>query len=361
MKFGLSDECIEDLKNLVGLSDTECPCFDDGKPADSGDSLTGYYITDSEFGFPSLKALLLKSNDCGEGSIWEMLENARSKAVDDFLFDLQIAIHKTQSSRFKKFNGYVGEQENASAANVSKQFIGLSIQSRNYKGSSFTLEEICLALTCQEDVEVFVYASNQTAPIASYTVESGLSEFGCFVLPEPLELPLYSDDCGGINYSIAYELPTGCKPLSNRLYCCNTTPGWKKYVKSGGVQMNAIDDQTKAENKNAYGLSLKGSMCCNGLSWLCDLDACGDYSAPHLIGRMIQAKAANSLIHQIIESGDINIYTTLKLENLFGKSRHLQKMYIDQLTWFAANLPTGTTDCYVCKKDNRIKSKGLFV
>ena len=69
--------CINET--IIGLSDTECDCFDADKPADFNTSVSVLFITDhiriNDFGDLS---------NCGNGSIWDIMNKARKSSINQF-------------------------------------------------------------------------------------------------------------------------------------------------------------------------------------------------------------------------------------------------------------------------------------
>ena len=69
------------LTNIIGLSDTDCDCWDDTKPVDFNElntSSSGLFISE-----PKTVPLRIVggSGDCENGGIWDVLVQARDGAV----------------------------------------------------------------------------------------------------------------------------------------------------------------------------------------------------------------------------------------------------------------------------------------
>ena len=85
--MSVNTDCYE---NIIGLSRTECTCYDDDKPADFDTSESGLYLDELE-PLDQLEGL----DNCEKGSVWEAMEKARENAVRFFIQDTNSKLLQT--------------------------------------------------------------------------------------------------------------------------------------------------------------------------------------------------------------------------------------------------------------------------
>lgn len=67
------------------------------------------------------------------------------------------------------------------------------------------------------------------------------------------------------------------------------------------------------------------------------------------VAKTYQAYVIRAVIGSILSSSQINRYTLLEKEFLYGKRNHLTKMISDRLEWLANNIPREYNTCWTCR------------
>ena len=350
---------LDCLIELVGLSDNDCNCHEDDRPSGYNTSESGYYLTDLEDGVQVLDSILAAS-DCGTGSIWDTMAKARSLAILDFETDLFAAIYKNHAARFATYSGDIGQRKFSSyLSGKDGQFTGIRVQSRMWRGTKLTISHIAINTDFSGDIAVSIYSSNDfTTPLNTYTITGIANSWVNYELPTPVTYDLWDESCDELEYYIVYD-SSAIKPANNKFTCCGRRLNWLQYADLNGISTNDLEQITTATNQ-AMGLSLTGSLICDGGEWLCNLDELGDYNAKSVIAKTIQFKGAVKLISAILDSGNVNYYTLLNREALYGKRNHFNKRYYENINWIAENIPSYVTDCYKCS-DKRIKKTSILI
>ena len=78
------------------------------------------------------------------------------------------------------------------------------------------------------------------------------------------------------------------------------------------------------------------------------------------IAETIRYKAGALLIDYILSSPQINRYTMMDREALYGKRNYFRKKAEDQTAWLCSNTPYINNDCFVCKKQSLV-TKGTIL
>lgn len=339
---------MECLKNIIGLSEHDCECVDIA-PSGFDTSDSGYYITDFDHGIPLLQTSYSISKCFGHSTVWEVMAKARELAVKQFCMELNKAIYKKNESRFKAFSGFIGKDEfSNSLNNRGKKWAGAIYKANNIKGGCWAIQAIEIGLDCSELIDVHIFdKSNISTPIKTIQIQSIVGQFVSVELDEELILSLSSDSCGHVEFLIAYELPSGCNPLNNKLTCCSDKPQWKNYFNVSGF---CADDLTNLKtNSWAQGLRVGGYLKCNGLEWLCEIGNINGYEMSDVVAKTIQYLSSIKLAQAVLDTGEINHFVNCSRESLYGKRNHFKKEAFQNIQWICENIPKGCTDCFKCK------------
>ena len=357
---------LDCLTNLVGLTDKDCACYSGSEPDGFdtlNDSESGYYLTDEDYGLPVLDSIYA-AIDCGDANnVFTVLQRARAAALNAVYTDLQAAMLQFWDKSVRPFSGLVGQRRSSSSRTPSATTVGQLWKPQPIKDASFMLTGIWIGVTQAGAVEITVSSNDPdfTEVSQTFTVTQA-GKFQHFDFTAPIELPLYSKNtengncCGscGLRYTISYVPASGMKFLDNKYSCCgghNTE--WKQYINAQGFETNDLqtflDDCTAANNSMAQGLCLEGYLACDNLQWLCELQELNGKDLRDVLARAIQFRATVFIAQHILDSAEINQWTTLNREALYGKRNHAQKRFDEYMLWIAENVPVGMTGCYKCK------------
>lgn len=337
------------LDTLVGLSNRDCPCLSGGRPADWNDSDTGYYLTDSEYGFPMVDAMFANI-DCSEDTVWDMLDEARTDAIRDVKNDLLQALNQYRESNLTNYRGLIAKAESKTVYPVSANVFGVQIRpQRRMKDAFWTIKALHLGIDTAGDYEVTISSNDSTWTPVSYTITVTSAAWTRYEPEEALQLPMYSIATSDLKYNITYS-PGAARARVNKFTCCGVSFGWMNHIDAGGINIAALDDDYRYCGTTAQGLAVEGYFDCNKLDWICDLNELNGYEFQDLIGRAIQAKGKIKLISRILDSGRVNYYTLLQPEKMNADRQTAQSMYADYVMWIVQNMPANITSCWGCEK-----------
>jgi hypothetical protein len=353
------------LDNFIGLTRNDCACFEGDKPVDFdslNESLTGYYITDSELGFPMLEEVF-NTIDCGLGSnIFDVLLQAREDAIRDFYKDLRAAIHKTYRNRFK-FDGSIGRIKSSSSLSISKSKAGLELIPGIYRDGKLTIRGIYVGLKSDATVTLNIESNDPEFTPQTLTGAVVANNWTKLEPVSPIELPFYSKlRPDGLKYFVYYDypLPGGAAPINNDFRCCgNRKVGYENYLRVGGFSADDLpnEDLFTGNTTRAYGLVLDSFLTCDETDWLCRIESAGGYSVQGTVGAALNMKAAAKVISSVLQSNRINFFTSKPKEELWGRRRYLNGEYSNNVLFLAENLPPDIVSCFDCKDSSRFKRK----
>lgn len=359
--------------NIIGLTDQDCTCFVDDKPADFATqnvSETGFYITDPENGFGRIEEIA-NSTNCAQDDLYAMLIRARSKAVNDFETDLARAIRGKFGN---KFNQKVNSSQNkfTGTRSATTDVVGLRFKPMNYRYASLYITGIYLCLPASgHSVAVKVHSNDGqymsaggTFSTVTYNVTSDANKFVQVTsgptVASPLEIPFHNQlRPEDLEYYVTYTLPSGVNPVNNKFYCCGGKPEWmRKHLNICGI--GGSDDSPvnlTQENSTANGLFITGYLGCRETKFLTDLPQIGDYDVQQLIGRTVQAKATMHLIEAVEESEKLNRHTLseTKARRRADKYKARMDVYANNLAWIVSEMPREAAHCLTCDEKENFK------
>lgn len=354
--------CVDTLVNIVGLTDRASICFDN-EPSGYDTSLSGFYLTDTEFGVDIQQAWAARSKDDTE--VWDTLTRAREQAIKDFEVELALAIAKYKKPRLSPFYGTIGKNEVGMTLTPQGDLIGMKLCPIKYKGSYLRIEQIGIALgnTASDiDVKVYKVCDDYVFPdaVAETTINSSANVMNYNTLDTAIELPLWDEDCDDLEYRIYVNIPSGSVVKKTRFKCCSRRETWMDYLTPKGISANSYTGEPIDNISDSYGISLKGRLQCKGLDWLCkDLNEFQGYDLFKVAARAIQCSGAAKLCVAILETTNVNAWTLLSREALAAKLQQLQDYFMQNVDTLAQGLPDNATDCYVCKETKFTKRQIL--
>jgi hypothetical protein len=341
------------LENIIGLSRTECACFDTGKPSDAEITKSGLYLDELQ----GLDLNLIGSDiECGEGNVWEKMEKAIEISKNTFRTDILAAITEFASARRKPFNGKIGEVRKRTVLMAANNFIGEIIQGCNIKGAEFTLRGISTHMDTTTTFDIYIYNNIQDDPILQIpNIEATANMVTPNILTpnENLTFPLYTEECDSLEYYIVY-VPSGFNPYDNKVSCgCSRKQPWEQWFDVQGISGDDISTielrENLPRNEFANGLILDLVINCNTQNLICggeneDLDYEND-PVSRVTAKAIQYKAGEVLINYILSSGNINRSKMMSKEALYGKRNHYASEYGSRINWLSENIDIKGNDC----------------
>ena len=295
---------IDCLKDLIGLTDSNCPCIDTIDDHDDNISDSGFYVTHEM----NTILPLLASKECGDGSLWDILIRAREKAKRDFLVDLRVALYDKFDSRLKKFSGKVAEEKKRSPRTI-KSYAGQRWTPTKTNGGKMIIKTVDLGLTTGGDlVTVKVWTDDYSSPLGTVDITTVANTYvtGTFSPPIEIDLDNIEDDD---HIYIGYDTPVGASAIGNKLTCgCSSEKlVWDQFMYARGYEKSTAPttgEDVQLIGAYANGLRTGISLECETLDFICNLDALDGYVASDVIaktlmyGRIITGISNGSGFHE---------------------------------------------------------------
>jgi hypothetical protein len=340
------------LDNIIKLSRTTCECFD---------APEGYNVGQSEIYLDELEGISLGglsgTENCEQGDIWAMLDRARTNAILQFKSDLLSCIGSNFRPRRNDYKGLIGETNFNASLSILNTYAGVALRPYEIVGGYFELKRIGLMFNVTGPITVKVYSNESTTEIASYSMTTAANALQYVTLEEPLKLPLFSNLVSNLEYFIVYELDGSFQPKNNKSDCgCgkqNTAVSFKNWLTIHGIKGDSVSSLSNFQtSKELNGLVLDGVFTCDKTRLICSdeypLDFENDERAMDY-AYAIRYKAGMLLVQLILDSSNINRYTIMGREALYGKRAHYEKKYQEYVAYLCENTEIVNTDCLVCR------------
>jgi hypothetical protein len=335
------------LNTLVGLSNRACDCPSGDLPSGYNESDSGYFLTDTEHGFPILDAVWANA-ECGEGSVWEVLENARTEAVRDFKSDLLQALNAGREQKQPHWKGLIGKTDGAFFYGGAVTGVQLRPRLRS-RDAAFVVTAVHVGIETAGTYDLYIKSNDYTFTTVSESLTTEGGAWHRHELAEVVRLPFYVLHEESLRYSIELE-NAGSKVRNNKAFCCGGAPPWHQYFDWGGFSEASVSNEHNYCMTTFGGVAVEGYFDCAKLDWICNLEELNGLDFRDLIARCIQFKGAIKLMARVLESGRVNYWTVLSAEAIAAKRTRLQQMYGEYITWLVQNMPATISGCWGCRK-----------
>lgn len=356
------------LDTAIGLSRTECVCFED-TPTGYNISDSGYYIDEAE-GFNL--SMAQGSADCEQGGIWDILLKARENAIKDLKGDLLVQLGVNYKKTIESNSYTIGSQKYTTSYNPGTTYAGVRIVPRQINNGVIKLNTVKLIMNTTGLIQLRLFNNLSSTPLQSFTI-SAVANQAISSAALNYSLPMYVSG-EEIEYYLVYELPVSGLPLQNKIACseclkwpvtCCDSPCfgnrivkdqlWNNDIMIGGIKGNTweeLDEQTGSSNQN-NGLILNITMACDYEDIICQNL---DYGAGNLptatgmaIAKCLQLKSAAYTISTLLTSQQVSRLNMSNREEIgYLRSRYM-KEYNDRIMWLAKNMDVSQNGCYTCE------------
>lgn len=368
------------LSHIIGLSRTNCSCFDSGKPGDAVTSDSGIYLDEQE----GLRLNMVDAvADCEAGGMWDILSRARENGIGYFKQELMaLLLTKDLKNKREPFKGIIGEAEFKNSLSVlGNDYAGIRIVMQNTISGVMTIHRIGLVFETIGTFDISVYNNFSDTPINTYTVTSKANGLQWVTLPTPLELAMNDDNSNNPQYYILYtpSLTPNPKDIKGSCGCGDgkysyyfnpavpvfksyTKYRWSEFIMLGGTKGNTISDRLNwGVDSYLNGIMLDAEFDCNTTELICKQNF--NYNGNGVALAMayaIRFRSAAIVIDEILGSSQINRYTMMDRETMSGKRNNFVKEYQARMNWIADKINWRANDCLACDDFNSLIKVGIF-
>jgi hypothetical protein len=353
------------LDTAIGLSQTSCDCFDDGKPINYAVSDSGLYLADLD-GLPL--NLIEAVADCESGNAWELMEKAIREASIRLKGDVNIGLSKNIVPSRNFFNGNIGDSSPKGYANPNGQYTGITWVTDAIPSGSMRIKKVRIALNTSGNKTLYLYSSlDLNTPLQTIVINAVANRYTEATVD--IALPMTDGGAYGVRYWLIYD-KTGIQPMNTKLHCgCGWIPSfsglgfiydrktaktaynWKEWINVAGTWGNDLNamETWGTSTSYTYGIQLQVEFDCSISDVLCQNLDYETNPAGIKLAEILRYKAGEIVINYVLSSGTINRYTMLDNEALYGRRNHYRKQYTDMLAEALKAMDVSRTGCYKCK------------
>jgi hypothetical protein len=330
---------LDCLNKLIGYVPGTCECLEtvpDGFDAVT-ESQTGKYLSD-------LMPIDFTAN-CGDASIWHTLKRARESAKTDFINDL-IKYYTLTGTVRNPWTGFVGKDQGASLVNT-KALGGIRMTlHKQSRGMNASMNEIMVKTATAGTYTLKIVDRYGTELAADQVIQIDVADQNKWKLIQfttAAKFPLWSDDSDATQYYILWNAINVVKNESECSGCMSTPSPYQNYFKVTGVNMDDLNDlPNSTASEFFFGIRPKLTIECAFEDLVCAADGQVKVSA----AICLHLKWAINMLEKIINSGEINKYTSLGGEYLEDLLILHTSRYNENLAYFSQILYTA--DCVQC-------------
>lgn len=348
------------LDKIIGISNTDCECTTQDITPEDRESKSGIYMDEVEGG---LKLSSIAKIDCQD--FLTKSRSARKRATDQFIESIlaQYATEGGYSQKYDKFDGRIGKVAHLRTLSLP-QFAGLRLKTRLIRGSSLKVSAIGLIWSSEVTVKLSIYKGygidSELVHIKDVEIQTLEKIQSSKKLDELLELPLWDERNLPIDYYFVYDTSMSGFPRDNQATCsCGGAERiLKSYLSLGGVSSSTLEGLKSSNHYvNANGIYLDAKIDCTSKEAICRLVELDESKS---IAHAIAYKAQEFLIEEVMSSGNVNRFTMLSNEHMWGKRNHFRKEFDNRIMWLSQTYPfEKINDCVGCDS-SQFMYKGLI-
>lgn len=339
-------ECIK--KTVIGLSDTECDCWENTSGVDYTTSDSGLFITDL-IDINDLSVL----KDCNSQEIWQLLAKVRDFGLSKFNSNMDRIVAKNFKSAVSNctFRNRMYQTSYQSTNHTgSYGWKGVEITSHNQKGSIARIEKIVSYFKEAGVTTVYLYSNaDLTTPIKSIDLTTIDGKVINNIDDIVLDLYRPCDTCDDLKYYFIYEALLDNN--DNKCFCgCSGGKCYKKFVDFKGVYFTDLAQFQAGEIE-------KTDNYCNGLEFYIDFECdykrelCEDES-PNYEGGLHRAYAEAIQYESVLYLLTL-VDSKMSLQQIFGYSPSFESKIEGYLTetysYIIDMLKQKNFNCITCK------------
>jgi len=359
--------------NIIGLSKTQCDCFDD--PAPYNLSYSNLYLDQLE-PLKKLNGLV----DCENPDLWQMMFDARAEAIIEFIGHAQALLLNYHTVKRQPFYSGIGRRKWNKAMTVDTgTYYGARFYCADIVSGVLKINNIGALFNATGTVTLKVY-NNLNELITTKVITTTANTYVETALN--LELPLHSKWVDNLEYFFIYEYDGTIKPLNNDISCgcgnykfyfdtnkpyfrsqTDQTHGWANWLMAGSYSGDAtdFDDLNHTTSNYLYGLTFDVDLFCETAEVLCRDSM--DFRANPLaiaIAIAIRYKAGEILITKLLRSTELNREILVNRQQSEDDRNFFLRRYDESLRYVVNNVDTKANDCFDCKDFIKITKSGIF-
>lgn len=361
--------CFDDI---IGLSQTTCPCYPDNT---YDNSLSDLYLDE----LTGMNLKMFEAN-CENGNIWDQLNMARQNAIKEFIGDANSGILKKNTLRRQPFYGTLGRPLFHYDRKLNHTYAGVRWYCADIVSGEVEIKKIGTLFSQTGTITLYIYNSLNEL-LHTIPLNTTANVHNLQTLSTPITLPLHNSYAERIEYFFVYQV-TSNLPKDNDIKCncgsfkpsfdcrrpyfsqTNAQFGWASYFMCGswgGNTLTDFDDCSLTTDNYMNGLTFELETRCNVNETICK-DRLDFKSNPLAISMAlaIRYKAGQLLLEGFLASDRVDRFTLLNGENSARLAQLYSDKYTELITFIVSKINITSTDCFVCDDIIKMTKTGIF-
>ena len=344
---------MECLEQIIGITNTNCPCLQEGLTTDQINELSvsksGLYLDDLEGGVFLRNVIYL--DKCQ--TFIDIQKKAIQTAIQHFQTDLFAKLNQRFQVKKTAFLGEIGKPAFSGSLDVSKRLQFIRLKPIHDSDGMIHLNRIRIFLNQDTTTTITLIQIKEGETTGTNILQTEVTSVNqVLTLATNVQLPLKKDG-RFVEYYLTFERLGDVKPRNLKISCgCSGGDPFAKFVDvTGGETDSFADFKTASGDIWTHGFSLDVNIRCETGQLICreynDNDAIAKVTAFSIL-----YKAGELVIENILNSGEVNRFTMLSNERLWGKRDHFRKEYRDRIEYLSKVVDVSASDCFICRSDD---------
>lgn len=375
------------FEKIIGLSRTDCECFNTGMPVDASESASGLFLDET----PGLTLDVIKAAaSCATGGDgWKLMQTAVAEGVKRYTSETLKYIRANTEWKRVPVRSQVGDTENSrKEVTANKTYHGMSLLLPHHVGGWARVKRIGTYFKQTGTINLGVYGRDSDTPIETFALATEANRLKW----TDVDVLLSMEVEGSLNPKFWFLFDTGTSTggnmLNSRIHCgCGGTrkyenqpwfessvkandKAWMKWAEAGGVSGTTLSEREDWSSYNeTQGIVLDIEFGCTAQHSLCTGNP--DYdNDPVQMGSAyaVRFAAAAYIVSQIIASTNVNRETLTGGDNFYQLRGGFEKRFYEYAHEFiGATLVqphdegdphsgvNSYSDCFTCKDVRRMK------
>lgn len=255
------------LTGVVGVADTDCDCYEDGRPSDYNEATSGLYLSQ----LVDLDTLI-QAYQCDGDTLWSI----GAKAINDATLRFQSNLLQCWASKHKareQWRGLVGERDCPQVLTPGTSYAGLLLCPDNsIVNGEIVITGIGTLFTQTGEVTVSIYDNVTGTFLYEVDLDTTANTFQSNPLSTPIVLPFNGSDNSDRRYWVIYTV-TDNKPKRGEVNCgCSSKQvRMKEWANFYGTKGNVIADRSQwSMEESHFGLLPEVTIRCAVEKGICD-------------------------------------------------------------------------------------------
>lgn len=368
-------DLFEQYKNIIGLTQEDCPEQSENRPLDYNTSLSGLYLDELVLIQGAMKIGLCDSD------WWAIVNRAVQAAIKGFVADANALLIKEYKPKRPVVKGQVFGETKARDIYDSdlKNYGVVRLSCAPIRGGFFRLNSLGTIFEETGAVDVSLY-DNVNGLIESFTLNTTANKHT--INPIGKSYPMYSKYARPLEYQLVITYPASNAPKDNKLNCgcgnwepkfnCNdpyTYAGnkkavkWANYVMVGGNDINSIselDELPDHADLNMRGLTIDADFYCSNAELI---NGGMDFVANPLAlsaALAIRYLAGVYVAKEILKSPLLERENMVAQEDWEDSEIEWFEQYKNHVAYLVQNINLSANDCLSCRSMGELTTSGIF-